>query len=130
MLKLHSMLVGALAVLSMNAHALEPKVEIFEQYDNLRVVAFINEKDIDDSPAWSPDMVPPLTLSEATQAVRKFNKNGAVKEIEIRQMPSHEEKWHYLVKVLDDDMRSKFDVYVVLMNGKVIPAIIEPQAYK
>ncbi|VAW56988.1 hypothetical protein MNBD_GAMMA07-2027, partial [hydrothermal vent metagenome] len=35
--------------------------------------------------------------------------------------------WHYLVKTEDNTAKTKYNIYVVLMNGKVIPAIIEPQ---
>jgi len=53
-----------------------------------------------------------------------------IKEIEIRPIPKYEKHWHYLVKVTDDAMKFKFSIYVVLMNGQVVPAIIEPQGYK
>ena len=32
--------------------------------------------------------------------------------------------------IANDSMITKYDVYIVLMNGVVIPAIIEPQSYK
>jgi hypothetical protein len=35
-------------------------------------------------------------------------------------------KWHYLIKTANSAMRFKYNIYVVLMNGKVVPAIIEP----
>ena len=114
-----------------NAVALEPKIEIFEQYDNLRVVAFIDPQAIEDSPEWNPDMAPPpLSVGDAIERARAYNKTGAVEEIEIRQIPKHAGKWHYLLKIADEAKKSGHDVYVVLMNGKVIPAIIEPQSYK
>lgn len=118
-----------------NALALQPKVEIVEQFDNLRMVAFISVNDITDSPEWNPDSEPPpVTVSEAIQAVKAFDKNlkgpAAISEIEIRPVPRHEKHWHYLVKVANDTMQTKFDIYVVLMSGKVIPAMIEPKAYK
>jgi hypothetical protein len=121
--------------LSTNAYALQPKIEIFEQFDNLKMVAFISTAEIENSPEWNPNLAPPpLTVGEAIQAVKDYVKTsetlGPVNEIEIRQVPKYEKNWHYLIKVANESMKSKYDVYVVLMNGMVIPAIIEPQGYK
>jgi hypothetical protein len=118
-----------------NAHAFESKIEIIEQFDNFRVVAFIDKKDIINSPKWNPNIdAPPLSIVEAIQAIKDFNKTSkiidAIKEIEIRPVPKYEKHWHYLVKIANDSMRTKYSIYVVLMNGEVIPAIIEPQSYK
>lgn len=122
-------------VLSMSVHAAQPKIEIIERFDDLRMVAFISIKDIDDSPEWNANLTPPpLTVGEAVQAVKEFiEKTGTfseIREIEIRPVPGHETKWHYLIKVANDSKRSKFDIYLVLMNGAVISAMIEPQGYK
>ena len=122
-------------VISTNTYAIQPKIEIFEQFDNLRMVAFISIEDINNSPEWYPDLgAPPLTVGEAIQAVKDFIKISrpamAIKEIELRQMPKHEKHWHYLIKISNDAMKTKYEIYVVLMDGKVIPAIIEPQGYK
>jgi len=119
-------------VLSTNVYAYQPKIEIIEQFDNLKMVAFISKKDINNNPEWNPDLgAPPLTISGAIQALKNFIKiSGPIKEIEIRQVPKHDKQWHYLIKVSNDSMKSKYSIYVVLMNGVVIPAIIEPQSYK
>jgi len=121
--------------LSSNIHAMQPKIEIFEQFDDLRMVAFLNADDITNSPAWNPDSgAPPLSVNQAVQAVKGFIKTataaGAIRKIEIRQVPKYAERWHYLFKVANDARKAKFDIYIVLMDGKVIPAIIEPSAYK
>lgn len=134
-MKYYSSVFFAIFFFSTNVHAFQPKVEIFEQFDNLKMVAFISMKDIGNSPEWNPNLShPPLTVGEAIQAVKDFNKKsdtfGSIKEIEIRPVPKHEKKWHYLIKVTNDSMKSKYDIYVVLMNGLVIPGIIEPQGYK
>ncbi len=99
------------------------------------MVAFISTEEIENSPEWNPNLTPPpLTVAEAIQAVKNYVKTpdnlGSVNEIEIRQVPKHEKNWHYLIKIANESMKSKYDVYVVLMNGTVIPAIIEPQGYK
>lgn len=89
-------------------------------------------EDIKSNPEWNPDLdAPPLTIAEAIHSVKTFiKKTGSIKEIEIRQVPKHEKQWHYLIRTANDSMESKYSIYVVLMNGKVIPAIIEPQSYK
>jgi len=119
-------------LLSANAHAFQPKIEIIEQFDNLKMVAFITVEDINSNPEWNPNIdAPPLTVDGAIKAVKAFVKEPeSIKEIEIRQVPKHEKQWHYLIKVVNDSMSAKYSVYVVLMNGSVIPAIIQPQGYK
>jgi len=131
-MKYYRYLLIAILVLSTNAYAFQPKLEIIEQFDNLRMVAFVSLEDVNNSPQWNPDSgTPSLTVGEAVQAVRNFVKHQAiVKEIELRPLPNHVIHWHYLIKVQNDEMKSKYSVYVVLMSGKVIPAIIEPEGYK
>jgi len=122
-------------IFSSNVNAFQPKVEIFEQFDNLRMVMFISMEDIKNSPEWNPGVdAPPLTIAEAIQAVKDFIKHSkkpiVIKEIEIRPIPKHEKHWHYLIKIADNTMNTKYSIYTVLMDKKVIPAIIEPQGYK
>ncbi|VAW57585.1 hypothetical protein MNBD_GAMMA07-842 [hydrothermal vent metagenome] len=116
--------------LSANAHAFHSKnIEIFEQFDDLKMVAFIDKNDILDNPEWNPDIsTPPLTIAEAIKAIKTFNKSSnSIKEIELKLLPNETKHWHYLVKTEDNTAKTKYNIYVVLMNGKVIPAIIEPQ---
>lgn len=134
-MKYQHFLFMAMLALSSSAHAMQPKVEIFEQFDDLRMVAFLNSDDINNSPAWNPDSgAPPLSVNQAVQAVKDFIKTGdqtgEIRKIEIRQVPKNTERWHYLIKVSNDARKAKFDIFIVLMDGKVIPAIIEPSAYK
>jgi hypothetical protein len=134
-MKYYGYLFLAILVLPANAYAAQANIEIVEQFDNINMVAFISINDVNESPEWDPGSdAPPLTINEAIQAVKKYIRNPKnpvdVKEIEIRRFPKHEGRWHYLIKIADDAMKSKYDIYVVLMDGKVIPAIIEPQGYK
>lgn len=131
-MKYYRFLLLSILVFSTNAYAFQPKIEIIEYFDNLKTVAFISAEDINNSPQWNPDLgTPSLTVAEAVQAVRNFkNHQVIIKEIEIRPLPNHETHWHYLIKVHNDARKSKCNIYVVLMNGKVIPAIIEPEGYK
>jgi ABC-type dipeptide/oligopeptide/nickel transport system permease component len=79
-----------------------------------------------------------LSISSALQAITdlyKVNKTElmveSIKEIELRKLPHYEQYWHYLVKVKSNDLEKvKYQVYVVLMNGKVIPALLETESYK
>jgi len=126
----------SIAIFTTSAYALQPTVEIIEQFDNIKVVAVISENDINNSPMWNPDIdAPPLSVKDALHSIRDFNKQSkttySVKEIEIRTIKRHPGYWHYLIKTVPNDMNMhKYDVYVVLMDGKVIPAIIEPESYK
>lgn len=125
-------LLVAILAFCTNAYAFQPKIEIIEQFDNLRMVAYVSVEDVENSPQWNPDLgTPSLTVGEAVQAVRNLVKDKAVvEEIEIRPLPNNETHWHYLIKVKDDRMKSKHSVYIILMSGKAIPAIIEPEGYK
>ncbi len=134
-MKYYHYLFFPILLLSSNANAYQPTVEIYEQFDNLKMVAFLDKNEINASPIWNPDLTPiPLTVDEAIQAVKEFTKDapvsGAIREVEIRPLPKHEKHWHYLIKIADESMITKFAIYVVLMDGTVIPAMIEPQGYK
>ena len=131
-MKYYPSLLLLILTISLNAYAFKPKVEIIEQFDDLKMIAFISEDDMQGNPEWNPDLaVPPLTVAEAIKAVRSLTKKSKpIKEIEIRRVPNYENKWHYLIKSADSSMSSAYDIYVVLMSGKVIPGIIEPQGYK
>lgn len=118
--------------------AMEFPLEIIEYIDNSRVVAFINESDIDKSLPWTPfEGNPPLRLTDALGLIQKHAtsdlnlKNATLNEIELRQIPQHKNYWHYLAKMQassDDKMRTYY--FIVLMNGKIISGIREPQSIK
>ncbi len=125
----------AMLAISSSAQAGQPKVEIVEQFDDLKMIAFLNADDINNSPEWNADLnAPPLGVGDAIQAVKTFvqqkQEMGAVKEIELRQIPKDATRWHYLVKVVNEARQAKFDIFIVLMDGKVIQGIIEPSGYK
>ncbi len=100
----------------------------------MRLVAFVDEHDIKNYPVWHPTKeAPPLSIKEAIQAVGDVTGSelsiDAIKEIELREMPHYKHNWHYLIKI-ERHIKTKYRVYVVLMNGKVIPAVVEPESYK
>lgn len=122
----------AILFLSANASALQSTTtELVEPFGGYRLVVFVAEQDIASSPTWKPDAeAPPLSVEEAIQAVRGFGKDldssNAIAEIDLRPVPNHDGFWHYLIEVSDDEMSHKFSVFIVFMNGKVVPAIVEP----
>jgi len=124
---------------SVNAQSYQPSIEIIEQFDDVKLVAFIRESDLENYPQWNPvKEAPPLTISEAIQAVHDYHKKNnaelateTVNEIELKKMTRHEKYWHYLIKIkINGSDDAKYQVYIVLMNGKVIPALTETESYK
>jgi len=109
--------------------------EIIEQFDDSKIVAFINESQFANAKPWNPmSEAPPFTLQQAIQAMKQHyideKKDPAalsVSEIEVRKTLAHKELWHYIIKA-----RVGHDTlyYLVLMNGSVIPAVVEPESYK
>jgi hypothetical protein len=85
---------------------------------------------------WNPGFDPlPLSVDGAIQSIQDFIKQpsliDAIETIEIRTIKNHPGHWHYLFKLSTNDSNSsEYKVYAVLMNGKVIPAFIEPEAIK
>ena len=124
---------------SANAQSYQPSIEIIEQFDDVKLVAFIRESDLENYPQWNPvKEAPPLTINKAIQAVHDYHKKNnaelateTVNEIELKKMTRHEKYWHYLIKIkINGSDDAKYQVYVVLMNGKVIPALTETESYK
>jgi len=127
-----------LFLLAMNARAYELPIEIFEYVDNTKVVAFIHESDLGEATRWHPfKEAPPLAVKDVATAVDSYIKvtdtlKGAIlEEIVLRKMPRHEGQWHYMVKLkTEKDDVTRYHYLVVLMNGKIIPAMREPESIK
>lgn len=123
---------------STGALAYDFPIEITEYIDNVKIVAYIDKKDIDKKLQWTPfNSSLPLSLTDALSAVQKYlDANSAFTgarfmSIELKQIPHHEKHWHYLVKVkyqLNGKIQPHF--FVVLMDGKVISAIKQPEPIK
>lgn len=121
-----------------NAYAAEFPVEIVEYVGNTRVVAFIDEQDIAESRQWQPfEEEPPLAMNDAIDVLQKFiasNKeftDTELLEIELRKLPRHEQHWHYMFKTRTTINEASHQLFfVVLMNGKIIPAIREPETLR
>lgn len=132
------LLPAMLALASINAQAFEFPVEIIEYIDDAKVVGYVQSNDIDTSLNWAPfHGAPPLTIEQALHRVMDFIQgdttldNAQMVGIELKPIPEHAGYWHYLVKLKygDDDQRHAH-FFMVLMDGKVISAIREPQSIK
>jgi hypothetical protein len=127
-----------LPLYSIGAHALEMPNEIFEYVDNERVVAFVNESDIDDAAAWKQgDDKPALSVAGVAALSHDYveryeaTRGAVLDEITLRRIPQHDDDWHYMVKMhTEKDGEVSSHYLFVLMSGKVIPAINEPEAIK
>ncbi len=127
-----------LAAVALQARAYQLPVEIFEYADDVKIVAFIDKKDIDESQNWRAfESAPPLSVNDALAAVKRHINarqpeiGGATLEtIELRQIPQHPGHWHYMVKLKNGDPKHPYHYFVVLMNGKVVPAVHEIAAVK
>ena len=127
-----------LILFSGSLHAFNFPVEIIEFMDDSRVAASINESDIDSSVGWVPfESAPPLSVADALDAIQTYLKargetpDATLVEVELKQIPNHDAHWHYLVKfkVADDDT-TQMNYFFVLMSGKVIPGVKQPQSVK
>ena len=115
-----------------NAAATITSIELVEQFGNFKLVAFIEESDIDSSPEWNPAAdEPPLSVAEAIRIAVRLGDDSVqaadVREIDLRPVPNHDTHWHYLIMFADEAKQSGYSFFVVLMNGKVVPAAIEPR---
>lgn len=113
-------------------------LEIIEYIDDTKVVAFVYEKDVQQSPAWKPaDAPPPLDIADVLLKMRDYTTahpllaGASFEEAELKRIPHHPDHWHYLVvmKIPGID-RPETHFFVMLMNGKVIPALKEPAPLK
>lgn len=131
-------LVLLFTLFSHNLYAYEAPIEIIEYMDNTKIIAFINEADMNKSQDWQPaDGVPPLTINGALKAIEKQAsaypelKDTVLTEIELKPIPRHEEHWHYIVKMKSKyNQKSKPHYVIVLMDGKVFPGLKEPEMLK
>ncbi len=110
-------------------------LELIEQFDEARVVAFIDKAELENSPAWQPlDQPPPLTIAAALERLAAFVQQRGeelsklkVTEIELRPVSGFPDRWHYLVRTATP-AGPRF--YAVLMNGRVVAAVREPEPVK
>ena len=115
-------------------------LEIIDHLDDATLVVFVNEADIEASPKWNPDSgAPPFGLQQMFQAVAAWkDKNDCtdtvkIEKIELKPIAHHEKegRWYYLVQLRDEGAEKPTKRYLaILMNGKAIAAVKEPESYK
>ena len=121
------------------ASAYDFPVEVIEYIDDVKVVAYIDKHEFDTTQQWSPfDSQPPLSVYDALQTVLHHLQSdyhfahARLSGIELKQVPKHENYWHYLVRAEYLNQRNVFEThyYVVMMDGKLFTALREPEAVK
>jgi hypothetical protein len=134
----HPLLALLLMGLAARALAFDFPVEVTEYIDDVKIIAYLNQREVDKEPQWTPFEGPPaLSIADALEAVQhRIESDTELSEvtltgIELKQIPQHAGRWHYLVKVRfkqDASVRPHF--FVVLMDGQVISAVKRPDAIK
>jgi hypothetical protein len=134
----HKILTLILLLFSCNAFAVKFPIEITEYIDEVKVDAFINEADLNSTAKWTPfDAAPALSVGAALEAIKQYLHTDkhftetSLSGIELKPVPGHDAYWHYLIKMNGiADGKSQAHFFVVLMDGKVIAALAEPESIK
>jgi hypothetical protein len=114
--------------------------EIIDTMDDKRLVLFLPNEDIAASPQWLPaEGTPPLNIAEAMAHLKKWMtdapryRKAEIHEIELKPIRHHEQehRWYYLFQLRHPGGGQSKAIYAaVLLNGKVVPAIVEPSSIK
>ncbi|MBE9568872.1 MAG: hypothetical protein IMF14_09255 [Proteobacteria bacterium] len=128
----------SILLVSSKLFAVEFPVEVSEYIDDVKIDAYINKKDINEQSKWTPfKTAPGLSVDAALAAVDKYIntrtefKDTRLISIELKPIPHYEAYWYYLVKTksaVSNEIKPHF--FIVLMDGKVVSAIKEPDAIK
>ncbi len=115
-------------------------LEIIDHLDETKIVIYIKEADIEASPLWNPASgTPTFGLSELLETVaawkekNKWDAADGIEKIELKPIMHHEKegRWYYLVQLKNVEKGKRSHQYLaVLMSGKAVAAIMEPEAYK
>ena len=137
---LHRIFTFVLAMSPAIGQTADYPLEIIERFDDAKVVISIDERDIAAAPAWRPaEGEPPVNTAALVSAVREWSARHPdlaqerIRKIELKPISRHEGQrhWYYLVKTKNPaDARAEPHYLAVMMDGKVLPAIREPSAYK
>ena len=135
-------LIGAalLAAAWSSASAANWPLEIIDHLDEAKIVVYVNESDIERSPAWDPATgTPPFKLADVLDAIARWEKRNAksgdydIEKIELKRISHHEKqgRWYYLVQLREPgDSKRRHHYVAVLLNGVTAAAIEEPASYK
>ncbi len=115
-------------------------VEIYDVMDNQKLVIFLANEDIAESPQWQPaEGGPPVSIADALEYAHSWIeqepqlKGAKVQEIELKPVHEHkrENRWYYLLQLRSEtDGKTTANYIAILFNGKVVPAIVEPASIK
>jgi hypothetical protein len=127
-----------LLLVSGQALAVEFPLEITEYIDDIRIIAYLKQSDVDREARWTPfESAPPLTVQAALDKVQSYIRtdnafaDAELTSIELKPIPKQKDYWHYLVKMkYTQDGVSRPHFFVVLMDGKVISALRQPDPIK
>jgi hypothetical protein len=133
-----SLLPILMLLFSAQVFAVEFPIEISEYIDDVKIDAYINKEDLKNTRKWTPfESPPPLTINQALTAILNDEKykidlnSSSLIGVELKPVPHHKFYWHYLVKIKTiSENGSEPHFYIVLMDGKVISAIKEPESIK
>lgn len=133
-------IIAALLFYTANALAYQFPLEIIEKFDDARLVIFVAESDIRNTPEWSPARGnPPLTIAGVVSKVLQWCekdknlKNANILKIELKPILRFEKqnRWYYLVQLQTPNSGQHTIQYLaILMDGKILPAIREPSSIK
>jgi hypothetical protein len=115
--------------------------EIIDSMDGRRLVLFLPNKDIADSPQWMPadGAAPPLNIAGAMAQLKEWMagdpryREAEIHEIKLQPIRQHEKenRWYYLFQLRRHDGDKRKVIYAaVLLNGKVVPVLVEPASIK
>ena len=138
---LSRLLAGLAFLVAQNALAIQFPLVLIESFDDAKLVIYVNESDIRNTPDWQPsEGSPPLSVEKLVKDIQKWNNrnpefaNATINEFELKPILNHEKenRWYYLVRMKNKARNgtSETRYLAVLMNGKVLPAIKEPVSYK
>jgi hypothetical protein len=135
---LEKLIPALLFLVSGQAVAVEFPLELTEYFDDIRIIAYIKQSDVDKEARWTPfQSAPPLTVKTALDKVQSYIRqdtaftDAELTSIELKPIPKQKDYWHYLVKMkYTEDGVSKPHFFVVLMDGKVISALRQPDSIK
>ena len=134
----NKMLISLLFLVTTSAQAFHFPEELIEYVDETRIVAFVPADDLAAAGIWMPfDSTPPLSMTDALSAVKSQIESepklaeARLQNIVLAPIPHHEQQWHYVAKLTTVNGEHSEDHYLlVLMNGKVIAAMGEPDSIK
>lgn len=128
------------AVLGTKALANQFPLEIIERFADARIVVYIQQTAIDQSPAWDPmEGAPPLTIEALVKTIQNWSAGdpvmakSTIRKIELKpiRLKNSQDRWYYLVQLQAEHQdHTTMHYLAVLMNGKILQAIKEPEPYK